>query len=403
MGVEPNTRVVIIVNDMPFEGWVAARCSQAMDMATGDLQLTFSAQPGRPLPIKRGDRIQALFAGQPVLTGFVRSLSGQHDIKHHPIMARCRDKTGDLVQSTIGPKLDINPPTTAADVARRTLKVMGIGGVKVIDNLKGAEPFGPGEKVSGPIDMTGHEFLDAWVSKRFGLITTDGKGNLVLDRNTKDKRADPGSFLHFGPPDDPLNNVTSSSFSVDDFDRSNAHAVAGQKSPNDRATWESRPKGEPLAQAKTFANRYGVAYDESVRKSLRKHSRGGSSMSGKTPKGAAKWKSNSSRAKSNEYVAVVPGFCQPSGKLWWPGILVPVYDYWWELEAELLLKSVTWSKNWPKGAETTLHFTLADGFTDQAGPGRQGKGGALPGEPGEIEGRSSPSELGLDEAEVDVD
>lgn len=399
MGTTLDTRVIVIINDRPFAGWTSARATQSMDMAVGDAQVMFSAQPGNPLPIKRGDKAQVLFAGQPVVTGFVRKLSGQHDIKHHPITAQIRCKTGDLVQSTVGPKLDIDPPCTLADVCRKTLGVMGIKGVGVIDRLN-ADPYGPGEKVSSPIDMRGHEFLERWAAKRFGLLTTDGKGNLVLDRNQGRRSA---SVLHFGLPDDPFNNVESSSFSVDDFDRFNAHAVAGQKSSNHKSHWEGRPKGDPQAQAKTVSNRFGVAHDPSVRQSLRKHSRGGDGMQGKTPKGAAGWKSNTARAKSNEYVAVVPGFCQPNGQLWWPGFIHPVYDYWWELDTELLLKSVAWTKNWPKGAQSILTFTLKDGFTDQASAGKGGKGKSLPGEPGETEGKASASDLGIDDAEVDSD
>lgn len=338
-----DTSAVMVVNGFPFFGWKKISCSQAFDQASGHADITISPQPGEPLPVTLGDDVQLLFAAQPAMTGHVRDVGGDHDVKHHDIKLSIRDKTQDFVDSTIGPKLDIDTPVTLKQVAERTLKTMGLHGIKVIDKV-GAAPFKQGEKVSADIDETGHGFVDKYAQARHAVQTTDGYGNLVLDQNKGDRRA--SGFLHFGLPDDPLNNVTKSSFHVTEEGRFNAHAVAGQKSPNDKNFWEGRPKGEPLGQARAMASRIGVAYDPSVRPERRKHSRGGKAMEGSSPKDAAKWKGNTGRAKGNEYVAVVAGFCQLSGKLWWPGLIVPVYDYWWQLEGDLFLKSVTFSKDW---------------------------------------------------------
>jgi prophage tail gpP-like protein len=130
-------------------------------------------------------------------------------------------------------------------------------------------------------------------------------------------------------------------------------------------------------------------------------------MQGKTAKEQAKWRANTMRAKSNEYVCTVAGFTTAGGALWWPGKLVPVYDYWWEVNADLFLKEVEFSKDHSKGAITQLKFSLEDSFKSQAGrgsaAGRTGSSG-LPGDPGEIHRKVSPSEAGIDdETEVDVD
>ena len=129
-------------------------------------------------------------------------------------------------------------------------------------------------------------------------------------------------------------------------------------------------------------------------------------MQGRTPRESAKWKANAMRAKSNEYVATGAGFTTAGGELWWPGKLVPVYDYWWDISADLFLKEVEFSKDWSKGAITQLKFGLDDSYKDQAGrnpaSGRTGSSG-FPGDADENNDTPSPEELGIDDAEVDVD
>jgi prophage tail gpP-like protein len=397
-----NTDVLVTLNGQTFGGWTHVQISIDFDQASSDCTLRMSPQPGQPLPIRMGDKVQVKCAGQAVITGHVHRVWGDHDMQSHVIQAQIRDKTQDLIDSTIGPKLDIDPPCSLKDVCDKTLKAMGLSGIKVIDKV-GAKPFKQGEKVSGAIDDKGFAFLQDWAAKRQVVLNTDGNGNLVIAQNKGEQLA--GAYIHFGLPDDPRNNCTKSSFGIDDFNRHNAQAVSGQKSPNDREHWEKQAKGEPTAQAKEMSNRYGVAHDESVRPERRRHSRGGKGQQGKSPKESAKWKANTMRAKSNEYVATVAGFTTQGGQLWWPGKLVPCYDYWWDVDAELFLKGVSLTKDFNGGAVTQLKFTLEDAFRPQAGVTKSSKrtGSKLPGDPGEVHGKTSSSALGIDQADVDVD
>lgn len=400
----PDTSAVIIQNGRAIAGWLAFQVTQTFDKATGDGTVRMSPQPGMPLPIMMGDEVQIVCAGTPVITGHVHRVWGEHDIASHVIQAQIRDRTQDMVDSTIGPKHNIDPPCSLKEVCEKTLKTMGLNKIKVIDKLKGAAPFTIGEKVSGAIDERGHEHVERWAAKRNAVMTTDGMGNLVLAQNDGERLA--GASLHFGMPDDPLNNVIRSQFGIDDFNRHNAHAVAGQKSPNDRG-WEGRGKDDQDAQGKPVSSRYGVAHDRSVRPERRKHSRAGKGSSGHSPRESAKWRSNTMRAKSNEYVATVAGFTTASGELWWPGKIVAVYDYWWNISADLFLKEVNFSKELKKGALTQLKFGLEDSYRAQSGrtPSAGRTGSAMPGDPGEVHEGATPDELGLDpdKSEIEVD
>ncbi len=401
-----DTSVIVVLNGIPFEGWKAIQVTQSFDQATGEGTVRLSPQPGNPLPVRLGDTCVILCAGEPVMTGHVHRVWGEHDTPSHEIQAQIRDKTQDAIDSTIGPDVDIDPPVTLPDVMRRTLGKMGLGHIGVIDRVGTLEPYKQGEKVSGAIDDRGHSFMEQWARKRECCLTTDGKGNYVIAQNKGERLG--GAYIHFGLPDDPLNNCTKSQFGIEDFQRHNAVATAGQKSPNDKNFWESREKSEPLGQAAPMSSRYGVAHDRSVRPERRRHQRGGRSHQGGSPRESSKWRSNTMRAKSNEYVATVAGFRAPGGALWWPGFVVPVYDYWWNLATDLFLKEVAFSKDWSKGAVTQLKFTLEDGYRPQAGRsgGYDRTGGSgLPGDPGDVHEPVSPADLGLvkPDTEVDVD
>jgi prophage tail gpP-like protein len=400
----PDTSAIVVVNGQPFAGWTATQITQSFDKASGDATLRMSPQPGVPLPIRLGDKVQVILAKRPVITGHVHRVWGDHDTGTHIVQAQLRDKTQDFIDSTIGPKLDVDPPISLAEVARKTLSVMGLGAIAVIDKV-GAAPFKQGEKVSGAIDEFGHTYVENWARKRNAVLTTDGKGNLVIDQNQGRMLA--GAMIHFGLPDDPLNNVQKSMFGIDDFDRHNTHAVAGQKSPNDRKFWESRSKGDPLGQAPQMSSRYGFASDPSVRKERRRHHRAGKGSQGNSPKETAKWRANTMRAKSNEYVATVAGFTTATGELWWPGHLVPVFDYWWNISATLFLKEVTFNKEaaTPRGATTQLKFALGDAFRPQAGPSGASSrtSSGMAGDPGAVHGKVSPEEMGVTDPDTEKD
>jgi len=400
----PDTSAIVLLNGQAFTGWTHFQITQAFDRATGDCTLRMSPQPGVPLPVKIGDVVQVICAKRPVLTGHVHRIWGEHDDKTHVIQAQIRDKTQDLIDSTIGPKLDVTPPTTMSAVASQTLSAMGLGSIKVIDRV-GSAPFGLAEKVSAPINARGLEFLEKWAAKRHSVLTTDGLGNLVIDQNQGRRLA--GAYIRCGLPDDPTNNVKKSQFGIDDFNRHNTTAVAGQKSSTDRG-WEKLGKGEPQGQGAALSSRYGVASDTSVRPERRRHMRGGEAHSGSSPKESAKWHQNSMRAKSNEYVCTVPGFTTSDGAtLWWPGNLVPVYDWAWNINADLLLKEVEFQKEAgaTHGASTQLKFTLEDGFTDQAsrGGGPQRTSSGPLGESNTTHEPVSPQEMGINDPDTEVD
>ena len=355
--------VVVLCNGVPFGGWTKVTITQSHDKCVGTAKVEFTELPGDPLPMKVGNAASVLIDGQPVITGYVHEVHGTLDERAHAINAEIRDQTQDLVDSTVGPKLRLKPPITLKQMSEKTISAMGLS-IPVVDNIN-PEQFGLGEQMSAGIDERGHAFLDKWAEKRQVLYNTDGKGSLVIDRNRK--LMAPAMLVSLFE-DTPLNNVKKSTYRNSDLNRHNANAVSGQKSQNDKQ-WEGKSKGEATAQANPLQKHWAVANDTSVRPQRRRHHRGHQGLNGESPKKAAQWKANVAKGRGFEYKATVTGFYGAPGWLWWHGFLVPVADAHWDLEATLLIKDVTFDKDWTGGETTEVTCTYPDAHTTDEGGG----------------------------------
>ncbi len=356
--------VIVTCNGLPLAGWIEVEVEQAFDKAAGQAQVVMSELPGVPLPMHVGDKCQVLIDGRPVITGFVHEIHGDLSRSdkggEHKITATVRDQTQDMIDSTVGPKLRLKSPITLKDITRKTLDVMGLSHIGVVDHI-GPPQYKQGEQISAAIDDRGFNFLDQWAQKRQVLFNTDGKGNLCIDRNRKQRG---GGMLWSHYEDDPRNNVEHSSYRNSDLNRHNVTAVNGQKSTNDKDWWESRPKGDQPAQANPLQKNWGHATDSDVRPQRRMHARGAKGLSGSSPSKSAKWRSSEAKARGFQYTATVSGFyC--GGWLWWPGYIIPVSDEHWELEAELFISNVRFKKSWSGGETTEVSCTYPDAYTDQ--------------------------------------
>lgn len=364
MGVRSSENVTVILRGQPWDGWKKVVVQQDFDKASGNGTLTITETPSDPFPAALGDPVIVICGSTPVLTGMVYAFDSPHDHKEHEIHITLRDKTQNLNDSTLGPGHKYQPPISHPELARKVVSRMGLD-FAVIDKV-GAEPYGPGEVPNGDIEEYGQRFLDSWGQKRQLLHNTDGKGNLVIDRNQL--RRGPG-MLWKGFQDDPRNNVLRAHYKNTLQDRHNQTAASAQKSPDDKKHWESRPKGDPPAQSGPLSKHWGVEHDSAIPPQRRKHFRAARGADGGSPKKAAKWRSNVAKARGFQYVAKVQGFEAAPGVIWWHGYVIPVFDVHYRISDELFISGVKFEKDWKGGAWTEVICTYKDAFSDQSATG----------------------------------
>lgn len=364
--------IEIIVNGAPFEGFLDIKSKHSFDKCSGELDLTISPQPGVPMPIKKGDSIIEIVGGRPVLTGDVLKVSGDDDWEKDVRVIHARDKTQSFIDSTAGVQKPLPPPVSLQQVLQHTIQGMGLN-IAVIDKV-GAEPFQNGEVPQADVTEFGHHFGDRTTRQRQALLNTDGNGSLVIDRN----QGTPGPGMLFrAPPEDPAssaNNILKAKYENGDLadhhkghpGRHNLHGVSSQHSPNDRAHWEGLPKGYGPAQAPQMQKNWGIGYDGDVLPTRIRHVRAKHSLQKSKANDAAKWRANVTKGRGFNYTAVVQGFWAVPGVTWWPGFVIPVFDYKYDIEAELLIVDVEFQWTW-KGRFTHLTFSYPDAFSTSDG------------------------------------
>jgi len=352
--------VIVAFNNVPYAGWKEVEVSNKFDSVTGECTVTMSVDPvTEAFPCAMGDKAVVTIDGRPVVTGHVHTISGSDDWGSHNVTVNIRDKTQDLVDSTIGPKQESKPPVSLKKVCEDCVKKMGLD--FAVKDLVGPELFRGSELIKGWIDDRGFTHLDKYARARQTVLNTDGKGNLQINRNTGKRGS---GYLYRGKEDNARNNILKSSFSVSDANRHNKHSAAGQKSPNDKDHWEAKPKGDPDAQAGPVSKNIGEAEDPAVRPQRRIHYRGYVGQEGQTPRDAARWRANLARSRDVTYSATVAGYyC--GGEMWWPGVIIPVSDNHWQLETEMFIKGVTLRKSWDGGETTELELSEKDAFSNK--------------------------------------
>lgn len=380
----PAETVTVVVNGAPYQGWKSVTVNQSFDNAAGTAILVVSETQFAKFPIKDGAQVQILLGTTPAITGYVQTVDGSDTWTSHEISLKIDDQTIDFIQSTLGPGHDYKPPIKLADLLRKTLGKMGLGKIGVIDKVN-PEEFGPAEVPTGAVDQFGHEFGDQWARQRQTVLNTDGKGNLVIDRNRQEMGAGRLWRARETDPTNALNNIKGAKYKKDISSRYNKTMQASQKSQNDKKHWESRPKGDHPAQALPMSKKWGEAQDTGIRPERKRHYRGSKGLNNSSPKKGAKWRSNLSKSRGFQYSATVQGFERGPGALWWPGKLVTVRDDNWDLADVLFIVAVRFHKDWSKGATTEVSCTYSDAFTEQddgtkSRTGKSGVGGSDPGD-----------------------
>lgn len=372
--------IEITINGGALNQWLEYSSSHDFDQATGTLDLKVSPQSdGTQMPVHVGDAISVSIGGRPVLTGNVREVDGDDEWQHDYRIVHARDSTADAVECTVGPQKAPDPPVGIADVMRQTLSGMNLSKIGVIDNVS-PDQFQDGEVASAAIDEMGHTFFDRMARQRQCLLNTDGNGNYVIARNNGQSGS--GALYRFAPgdPQSSLNNILKAKYRNTDFGRHNTTAVSAQHTPSDKNYWESQPKDVEEAQSGPTSKEMGVVNDSDVRQERTLHVRSQHALKRDKVKGAAAWRSNVAKARGFQYICTVAGFTQDSnpatdaGETWWPGIIIPIVDYKYEIEGEFLLIKVQFHKTWSGGSTTELTFTYPDAYSMSEG-GTSGKTG----------------------------
>ena len=316
---------------------------------TFDFQAT--SQNGAPLPFVGGEACKIVVDGSVVLTGFIEIVEVDYASDLHNISIAGRDKTGDLLDSTLNSISDINAPITLKQLVERIISELGLD-ISVIDNLNPAA-FNQAEDIASPEPgQNAFSFLEQYSRKRQALLSSNGDGNIVITQSS-------GTFI-----DSPLrhiigsntNNIIRGNVSYDTTGRYNLYKFASNLNPVALVFAGQTPVSSVVDQK-------GQTTDPDIRVGRQLVLISEEAFSDSQNELRSQWEANIRKSRGRVYSVVVDGFKNATGNLWNVNDVVSVVDDFAGINARMLINNVTFNFDLDSGSTTTLGLVDENAYT----------------------------------------
>lgn len=341
------------VSGIEYENFTSASAEIRLDALSNTFSFSAVSSQGKPLPFVGGEPCRVIVDEQAVVTGFIEIVGGSGDAQSHTINIQGRDKTGDLLDSSVTEMNDIGETFTMKSIIEKVIVNIGLTGVSVIDEAN-PDSFNAAEDMEAiESGDNAFEFLEALARKRQVLLTSDGNGDIVISQSPG---GDSGGALQniIGAND---NNVISYSFSKDLTGRYNIYKMDSQLSLVPVNNAGATSNSSIVAQS-------GIERDADIRlgRQFVLVSEGGFSndQDGKR----ATWEANIRRARGRVYSCTVQGYRPDpdSAFLWKVNELVHVEDNFAKISATMLINTVAFGYNLQSGKTTTLSMAEENAY-----------------------------------------
>lgn len=344
--------ITIKVNGVELSGFESSSVTSSMETVSSSFNFSATAQPKVSYPIKAGDTVTVGIDGTTRVTGFVEKVSVSYSADSHTISLQGRDRLADLIDSTVGDTKQVVAPISLSSICRIILDGIGLSDVQVIDNVGTLTDFSEGELLSASVGEKAFSFLEKFARTKQALLTTDGLGNLVIERGSSEKLL----TQLINVPGNSLSNILTGSSSVDISQRYNLYKCRADQNLSSGLSEESM---------ESASSQEGEAKDDSIRSSRILEFNSEENSADGTCTDRAIWEANVRRARSINASLVVPGN-SANGQLWIPNRLVDVNDEFLNINAQMLIKSVTYSQSLNQGSTTKLDLITPDAYKLEA-------------------------------------
>jgi len=342
------------VNGVQYTNFTSAKCQIRLDSLSNSFSFNAVAPGGQALPFKATDPCSVIVDGEKVLTGNIEIVSVDYDGTDHIIAVSGRDKTADLLDSTIGNIDDLGGENlTLKALIEQVIAHVGAS-IAVIDEAS-PEPYSAAEDIAAPEPGdNAFSFIETYARKRQVLLTSNGDGNIVITTNSGIKAA--GAVQHIIGAED--NNVMQSNFSYDTTGRYNAYRMASGLNPV-----PSNNAGDIDLAA--LVSQGGGVFDDEIRAGRQLVLVAEAPFSDSNCESRAKWEANIRKARGLIYSATVPLFRVggDSGNLWAINRLYRIVDDYVGKSESMLCNSVEFSYDVDSGRNTSLGFVGKKAYT----------------------------------------
>lgn len=342
------------VDGVQYINFTEATCEIRLDALSNSFNFVAVVPKGQPLPFAAGSACRVLVEDEAVLTGYMEIIDIEYDGGDHIVSVSGRDKTADILDSTLDSISDIDGENlTLKALIEKVIENVGAD-IQVIDEADPA-PFSAAEDIASPEPGdNAFDFIEKYSRKRQVLLTSNGDGNIVIATNSGETAE--GAVQHIIGAED--NNVISSSFSYDTTGRFNSYKMSSELNP----VALNEAGDTDLA---SLVDQSGGVSDSDIRTGRQLVLVSEAPFSDSNCANRARWEADIRKARSLIYSAVVPGFKVGgnSGDLWQTNKLYQIVDDFVGKTEQMLCNSVTFSLNAENGNNTTLGFVGKDAYS----------------------------------------
>lgn len=328
------------VNGREYGNFVSASAEIRLDALSNSFLFQAAATEQNLIPLQTGDACKVKINNETIITGRIERVDISYDSKNHNITVSGRDKTGDLVDSSLGAISDIKASRTLKGVIEIIINHLGLD-ISVIDQVN------PPKFTETDIDapepgQNAFEFIENLARKRQVILTSNADGNIVIVSTPGASRGE--VLQHIKGKNS--NNILSASFSDDITGRFNRYEAIS--SLNGLTSF---------VNTIALVNQKGVFVDPDIRAGRQLVLVTEQSSTNNDGLNRAEWEQRIRKARSGVYGATVYGFTSvKTGNRWDVNTIVAVTDdFIFSGESKLLLvNSVRFNLGLEDGSTTTL-------------------------------------------------
>jgi prophage tail gpP-like protein len=339
--------VNIIINGQEYTDFLDVSINKSIETLAGSFSFTATSTPNINFPLKLNSECQIIVQGEQVINGYIEKLIIDYDDESHNIKVMGRDRTADLVDSTVGGSdtSQFTPPKNGITLKQFTENILvkfNRSSINVIDN-QGTEPFN--DVMSIDYGAKVFDFLEKYAKKRQVLLTTNGDGDIIFTRAPLNKFKT-SLLLDRNNP----STILKGRIKYDNTKRFHKYVCTTQDNPSSLADAISLPS--VIAGSDDEG---GIAIDDQIRDSRIYHFEAEFSSDQKPLKDRAIWEANFRKSQSEQRVYTVQGhIAKEDEQIWKPGYTVLVVDELADLNSFLLISSVNYRFSLETGALTIL-------------------------------------------------
>lgn len=338
----------VLLNGTLFTRALSIRCKRSMRNLVGYAEVSVTEpEPGQNF-MKMGDKMEIVRLDDQsrLLIGFVEKISIRHSVNGHEVSFSGRDKTCDLLDSTLKVKT-YTGPISFQDLLKKVIEDQGLS-YEIVDRAGQLRQLKQEEITAGEIGQPAMDFLETYARKVSVIMTTTEDGKIMLSK----AGATPSglTLITQRAAGGKSNNVLESSMEINDAERFRDYACQAQIASAGLGL---------TAEPEETVEQNGTATDSGLRAGRFFEFEPEASMDGLSGQDRATLEANVRRARGFTYSAVIQG-APKAAKI---NSTIEIIDGVMGIRGTLLIDAVDHQFDLSTGTTTQLECTHKDAYT----------------------------------------